>query len=54
MGTRLSRFVSENKNGATFHSFHQTEIGELLAKNIGRTAGRQLEGHLLFGEYLRG
>jgi len=47
--------ASENKNGGTFHSFHQQkEIGELLAKNIARTARRQLEGrHLLFGEYLR-
>ena len=29
-------------------------VGELLAKNIEKTARRQLEGqHLLFGEYLR-
>ena len=34
---------------------NEREIGELLAKNITRTAGRQLDGwHLLFGEYLRG
>ena len=29
------------------------EIGELLAKNIARTARRQFHGrHVLFGEYL--
>ena len=34
---------------------NEHEMGELLAKNITRTAGRQLDGrHLLFGEYLRG
>ena len=34
-------------------SFREEEIGELLAKNIERTARRQLDGrHLLFGEYL--
>ena len=31
-GTRLICFGSESKNGWTFHSFHQEEIGELLAK----------------------
>ena len=37
---------------AELRSSHQEERGELLAKNIARTAGRQLEGrHLLFGEY---
>ena len=36
-----------------FPSFREEEIGELLAKNIERTARRQLDGrHLLFGEYL--
>ena len=49
---RLSKLGSENKKGGT--SFHQQEIGELLAKNIARTARGQLEGlHLLFAEYLR-
>ena len=51
----VAMVACENKNGGTFQSFHQQqEIGELLAKNIARTARRQLEGrHLLFGEYLR-
>ena len=51
----VAMVASENKNGGTFHSYHQQqEIGELLAKNIARTTRRQLEGrHLLFGEYLR-
>ena len=37
----MSCFVSESKNGGTFHSFHQGEIGEI--GQIGR--------RLLFGEY---
>ena len=55
LGTRLSCFGGENRNDGTFHSFHQEEIGvELLAKNIARTARRQLEGrNLLFRQYLR-
>ena len=33
---------------------HFTPLGELLAKNIARTARIQLDGrHLLFGEYLQ-
>ena len=53
LGTSLSCFGSDNKNGETFHMFHQEEIGELLSKNRARTARRQLEGrHLLLGEYL--
>ena len=37
-----------------FHSFRQEEKGELLAKNIARTARRQLDGwHLLTGKYLQ-
>ena len=37
-------------NGGTSYSFH----GELLSKNIARTAKTQLDGrHLLFGEYLQ-
>ena len=32
----------------------QLDLGELMAKNIAKTARRQLGGrHLLFGEYLR-
>jgi len=32
-----------------------SELGENIAKNMARTARRQLEGRdLLFGEYLRG
>ena len=46
----MSCFVSESKNGGTFHSFHQEEIGEI--GQIARTVRRQLEGRrLLFGEY---
>ena len=30
--TRLSCFGSEYKNGRTFYSFHEEEIGEILAK----------------------
>ena len=38
---------------STFHSFQEEEIGELLAKNMARTARRQLNGLiLLFGEKL--
>ena len=41
------------QNGGTFYSFHEEEIGELLAKNIAKTERRQLDGrHLLFVEYL--
>ena len=41
-------------NSETFHSIHRKEIGELLAKNMARTARRQLDGrHLLFGQYLQ-
>ena len=37
-------------DGRTFYSFH----GELLSKNMARTARRQLDGrNLLFGEYLQ-
>ena len=49
-------FVSDwLQNGGTFPSFQKEEvISELLAKNIARTARRQLDGrHLLFGEYLQ-
>ena len=35
-------------------AFDEEEIGELLAKNVERTARRQLDGwHLLFGQYLQ-
>ena len=53
LGTRLSCFWQRVQKGGTFHSFHEEKIGELLAKNITRTARRQLDRwHLLFGEYL--
>ena len=35
--------------GRTLYSFH----GEILSKNIARTARSQLDGHLLFGVYLQ-
>ena len=42
-----------NTKWRTFHAFHEEEKKELSAKNIARTAKRQLdERHLLFGEYL--
>ena len=51
-GTEQAPVLS--KKGGTFHSFHEEEIGELLAKIIARTARRQLDGrHLLFGEHLQ-
>ena len=54
LGTRLSCFGCENKKWQTFHLFQEYELGEIIAKNMARTAGTQLEGrHLLFGEYLR-
>ena len=38
-------------NDRTFHAFCEEEIGELMPKNIARTARIQLDGqHLLFGE----
>ena len=46
------RFWERVQNGVTLHSFHEEEIGELLAKNIERTARRQRHRqHLLFREY---
>ena len=42
-GMRLSWFAGDNKNGWTFHSFHQAEKDELLAKNIAKTVRRQQE-----------
>ena len=51
----MSCFRGEYKNSGTFHSFHEQEIGELLAKNMARTERRQLDvRHVLFGEYLLG
>ena len=32
------------QNGGTFHSFHEEEIGELLAKNTAKTVRRELDG----------
>ena len=34
LATRLSCFGSEYKMAEHFHSFHEEEVGELLAKNI--------------------
>ena len=57
MGTRLSCFGWENKDGTSLVSRVRTTaalLGEKIAKNIAKTARRQLQGrHLLFGEYLR-
>ena len=54
LGTRLSCFGSEYKTADHFTRFTKNKLGELLAKNIARTARRQLERrHLLFGEYLQ-
>ena len=53
-GTRLSCFGCEKKR-QTFHLFqeYELELGKIIAKNMARTARRQLGGrHLLFGEYL--
>ena len=36
--------VVSTKNGGTFHSSRKKELGELLAKNIARTARIQLDG----------
>ena len=53
LAKKLSCFGSEKKNGGKFRSFHEEEIGELLAKNMARTVRRQLNGLiLLFGEKL--
>ena len=49
LGTRLSCFGSDKKQ--TFHPFHEEEVlvGKLLAKNIARTARKQLNRrHRLF------
>ena len=44
--------LTEIQNGRTFYSFHKEEIGELLAKNVARTARKQLSGqHLLLKKY---
>ena len=48
LGTRLSRFGSEKKNGGTFFSFED----DLLSKNIARI--RELDGqNLVFVVYLQ-
>ena len=55
LGTSMSFSVviqNKSQNGRTFHSFHEEEVGNLLPKNMARTARRHLDGrHLLFGEY---
>ena len=55
MHIRIGCFGCENKKWRTFQSFQEKELGEIIAKNMTRTAGTQLEGrHLqLFGEHLR-
>ena len=54
LGTRLTCFGSDYKTAEYFTRFTSEELSELLAKNIARTARRQLDGqHLLFGEYLQ-
>ena len=58
LGTRLSCFGCGKKKGWTFHSFQEKEPqldpGEIITKNMAKTARRQLGGRdLLFGEYLR-
>ena len=43
----MELFWKRLQNGGTFHE----EVGELLAKNLARTAKRQLDGrHLLFAD----
>ena len=42
------------QNGGTFYLFHEEEKGNLLVKNIARTATRHLVGqHVLLGGYLQ-
>ena len=55
LGTRLNCFGSEYKTADHLTRFtKKIELGELLAKNMTRTARRQLDGRLLlFGEYLQ-
>ena len=49
LGMSLSCFGSDYKMAEHFHSIHEEEIGKLLAKNVAKTARRQLNGqHLLF------
>ena len=53
-GDEVELFWRWLQNGRTFHSFHEEEVGELLAKNTAKTARRQLKRwHLPFGEYLQ-
>ena len=42
--TRLSCFGKAVRNRGIFHSFYEEVIGDLLAKNIARTARIQLDG----------
>ena len=51
---RLTKKTGDWTRLSCFGSEYEEEEGELLAKNIARTARRQLGGrHLQFGEYLQ-
>ena len=53
-GDEVELFWLWKQKWRSFHLFQAKELGEKIAKNMARTARRQLEGrHLLFGEYLR-
>ena len=57
-GDEVELFWLWKQKWRTFHSFQelelQLELGETIAKNMAKTARRQLIGrHLLFGEYLQ-
>ena len=50
----LTLFKQNGGNFTRFKSKIQMELGEVMAKNIAKTARRQFGGpHLLVGEYLR-
>ena len=54
LGTRLSCFACELEKMADISLVLRVRTRQNIAKNMARTARRQLEGqHLLFGEYLR-
>ena len=53
-GDKVKLFWLRKKNGGHITRFKSLELGEMITKNMAKTAGRQLGGrHLLFGEYLR-
>ena len=51
---KTTALSSENLMGFAYYmKLRSFELGEIIPKNMARTARRQLEGrHLLFGEYL--